>query len=246
MSKDFALCDLLYFDFEKAASLFSQVEGGLLKEIKSETEDSHDEKNIRKYDLKLFKPEFGGVVSEKTSKLESRILHHDLLIKIEDILLNNNFAIDINDAAQSKEIDSGIIRSTIKGFSYLKAEGWAVIEDYERIKRISGQFNKITEFIGKCALDTVKQSDEYKEIESQLKDFENQIKVEKDRNKKARLRVTLKKLEEKVGFNIKDSIDIGRVQDWLIKGIQLFIDVFLPGRINLRIYPFESVPEFQV
>jgi len=84
VSSGIVLRDLIYFDFGKSMSLFSQVEGGLLKEITPGTESSKDERSVRKYDLKLFKPEFGGVAAEKTSQLESRVLHHDLLVRLED------------------------------------------------------------------------------------------------------------------------------------------------------------------
>jgi len=53
MAAEVVLGDLLYFDFDKSASLFSQIEGGLLKEITSGTESSKDQRNVRKYDLKL-------------------------------------------------------------------------------------------------------------------------------------------------------------------------------------------------
>ena len=72
--------DLIYFDFERAASLLSQIEGGLLQETQAETETGRDERNIRKYDLKVFKPEFGGVSVEKQSVITTRVLHHDLPI----------------------------------------------------------------------------------------------------------------------------------------------------------------------
>jgi hypothetical protein len=36
------------------------------------------------------------------------------------------------------------------------------------------------------------------------------------------------------------------VEDWLLEGIRRWIDVFLPGRITLRIYPFEEAPAFHL
>ena len=34
--------------------------------------------------------------------------------------------------------------------------------------------------------------------------------------------------------------------NYLVDGIQLFIDTFIEGRINLRLYPFPTVPSFQL
>jgi hypothetical protein len=36
------------------------------------------------------------------------------------------------------------------------------------------------------------------------------------------------------------------VDDWLVAGMRLFINTFMPSRINFRIYPFSSCPSFQV
>ena len=46
--------DLIYFDFGRAASLLSQIEGGLLQETQVGAESAKNERNIRKYDLKIF------------------------------------------------------------------------------------------------------------------------------------------------------------------------------------------------
>src|SRR3989339_419598 len=129
MSENLTVRDLIYFDFEKAASLYSQVEGGLIQETRSESEKTKEIHNLREYDLKVFKPEFGNISSENKSQIESRILHHDLLIKVEKMLFNNGFALDVNQVCHQNNID--FIRSELTGFSYVKSEGWAVIEDYE-------------------------------------------------------------------------------------------------------------------
>ena len=91
-----AIRDLIYFDFDKAASLLSQIEGGLPQETQNSNESSKDERNIRKYDIPFFKPEFGGVSAEKQFQIQTRILHHDLIGKIETHLLDGNAGIDIN------------------------------------------------------------------------------------------------------------------------------------------------------
>ena len=87
MENDQMIRDLIYFDFDKAASIFSQVEGGLIKEIQSGSENSINQKKDHKFDLKLYKSEFGKDSSGKTSRLETKVLHHDLLFKIEEIVL---------------------------------------------------------------------------------------------------------------------------------------------------------------
>jgi hypothetical protein len=39
---------------------------------------------------------------------------------------------------------------------------------------------------------------------------------------------------------------VGNVDDWLVQGMRLFINTFMPTRINFRIYPFPGCHGFQV
>lgn len=66
------LRDLLYFDFDKAASLYSQVEGGLLKETQESAEGAKENRAAAQLNLGVFKPELGRNSQEKTSVLESK------------------------------------------------------------------------------------------------------------------------------------------------------------------------------
>jgi hypothetical protein len=164
MAAELVLRDLLYFDFDKSASLFSQIEGGLLKEITSGAESSKDQRNIRKYDLKLFKPEFGGVAAEKTSQLESRVLHHDLLVRIESYIFENNLGIDISGAKIDQAVSVEDMHGKLSRASCLRVEGWAAIEDHERIKNLAASFNSIAAFVGRCSIQAVEQSEDYKTL----------------------------------------------------------------------------------
>lgn len=240
------LRDLVYFDFEKAASIFSQVEGGLLHEVQSGIEAARDERNIRTYDLKLFKPEFGGIATEKTSQLESRILHHDLLVRIEKKLFELGVAVDLNTALKDSDFTAELIRPKLIEVSYVRAEGWAVIEDYERIKKIAGNFNDIIEFIGRCGMIAMEQPEEYKEIQRQLDAARAEANTERDKSKRAKALSRVKSYEARFREEIQKLLKLEGIPQWLIDGIALFIDTFMPGRINLRVYPFESVPNFQV
>lgn len=106
MQESSRLRDLVYFDFEKTASIFSQTEMGLLQETKSTFEDSKDERNIRKYGLAgIFTPEFGSISAEKNSILESKILHHDLLARVEAIIFNQGFAVDLNESIDGSALN---------------------------------------------------------------------------------------------------------------------------------------------
>jgi hypothetical protein len=84
------LKNILYFDFDKAASLVSQLEGGLAKQRSETSEETQDERKIRKYELlKVFKSEFGGIQTDKKAVIETKVLHHDLLVRLSCIPLRS-------------------------------------------------------------------------------------------------------------------------------------------------------------
>lgn len=238
MENEFTLRDLIYFDFEKAASIFSQVEGGLLQETQTGVEADHDKTQTHKIDLKIYKPEFEKVSSEKTSQLESRILHHDLLIRIEEKLDGLGVLVDLNNEFDNSNANAELIRSKLSGASYVRAKGWASIEDYKQIYKIIGKFNELADYIEKCCLINKK---EYKEIVEQLKI----AKVEGNDGKNKSARIKARNLEDDLK-KLEQIKEITPLEKWFIDGLSLFIDTLMPERINFRVYPFESVPEFQV
>jgi hypothetical protein len=141
MCKNISIRDLLYFDFEKAASLLSQLEGGLTEKISEAKESEEDERNIRKYELlNLFKSEFGGIAKEKHSIIESKVLHHDLLNRIEFGLDKLEMVADLNALLESEISDINIIHNAIGEKGYLRTEGWAVFEDYKRLTEVCSVF----------------------------------------------------------------------------------------------------------
>jgi hypothetical protein len=86
---EFTLRDLLYLDFDKAASIWSQFEEGLLKSIDVTEDTGKDRAAGTKFGLKFGVPGLADAQAEanlgvdyiqKRSTLQSKILHHDVLI----------------------------------------------------------------------------------------------------------------------------------------------------------------------
>ena len=71
-----------------------------------------------------------------------------------------------------------------------------------------------------------------------------EIEQSSDRDKKASLRAQFKEMQNTLERMTK--IEVDQVPDWLIKGLRLLIETFMPTRINFRIYPFRECPSFQV
>ncbi len=195
MENQFNLRDLIYFDFDKAASIFSQIVGGLPKETQSGTETSQDSEKSREFELRTplinlgrVTGQFGGGYAERVSQLETRVLHHDLLIKVEQQLFENRFAVDLNSEIAPAETNVENVREKLAKISYIRAEGWSAILDYERMVKIASNINKLVDFIRQSTfqntLEALKTTNEYQEQISQIEEMRTQAGQEKDPNKR--------------------------------------------------------------
>lgn len=240
--------DLIYFDIDKALSLWSQIQEGLLKEfLVSEEESEKDSKGGSIGLPNIFKLNKQIEENKKASILETIIIHHDLLNRLEKDLQTYNLIIDVNKEFYRNKKNPDKIREIIKKVPYIQVNGWTVLEDYRKISRITSEFNEITKFINLCNENTLKNTQQYKQIEGSINDIEEELKTIKDRNKRSihgqKINSLKKELNKFIETNTQraDTID-----GWLQDGIKKWIEVFLKNRIIFRIYPFESSPSFQV
>ena len=238
--------DLLYFDVEKAASIFSQLAGGLPEQTTEAREETSDSRNIRRYDLKVFAPEFGGVSSERREEIEVRVLHHDLLDRVETMLFDRGFAVDLNERLAGSAVSLESARREAMEYPYVRTTGLSLIEDFSRFRSFADEFKEVSKFLNQCARYTVEESEEMKELALQLDQAKAEAGRIKDRNEKAVAEQRVKVIADKVEASLKGVETIQDLPDWLMSGIGHFIDTFLRERINFRVLPFTSLPEFEV
>ena len=181
---------------------------------------------------------------EKRSLLETKILHHDLLNRIEALLTNSNLVIDLNSTIQSDETSPEVVRAVIANKPYLRVQGWSVIEDYQRIMTIADRFSELVEFFSQAQIDAIKKSPEYAQLQVTIEGQRKEISQIKDRNLKAQAKTRLGASEKLLEQMLKDKTV--QVDPKLINAMKLFITTFMPNRINFRIYPLVSCPSFQV
>jgi len=166
------------------------------------------------------------------------------LNKVEQQLTQTGLVVDLSEEVQPSETCAETIRAAIGTRPYLKAAGWSVIEDYRQILSITEKFNELIDFVSKCSLEAIKQSPEYLELQQQIDEARQNIKNLTDRNQKAVAKSRLKALD--ANLERLATPELYAIEQWLLDGLKLWIDTFVPNRINFRIYPFESCPSFQV
>ncbi len=240
------LRDFLYLDLPRLASIYSQLTGGLVTGTEVSSGNERDQRNIRKYDLKVFKPEFGGADKHTQSFVESRVMHHDLFNTVERLLFEKSFAIDVNASLTSADIVNGAAHAQFRNTFYARATGWALIEDYEKMKFIAQRHSKICEFISMSARSNLKDTDEYKQLEQQIDELKSSAGEQKDRNQKARQRTQIKALEKQLEETLDTATTLEGVEQWIIDGFEAWVDTFMPNAIYFHLYPFDDLNTFHI
>ena len=239
MSQKPFLRDLIYFDFEKTASIASQLEGGLIKEI----QESYSQGEELGGGFKAYFLNAGMNVKDTESTLIIHSIHHDLLERVEQALLDANVAVDLNQEFDSDNREIEALHKTLKQKPYVRVEGVCRFHDYQRMKNHIDGINKIGEFMGNSARDSIEKS-----MQEQIEKAEMQIKATTDRNQKKikerEVRDQKKRLNDIVDKELQEKSQI--IPGWQAKGIKDIIDVLMPNRNNLLIQPFDELEQFKV
>lgn len=237
--------DFIYLDMNKVSSLYSQLLGGIVQSVEAFSSSSENSKNLRNYDFKIFKHEAGGTETESQQLKETRISHHDIYNELEKELFNNGYAAEIGVDVTKEHIDSGEAVQLFENTLCVKAEGFVVLEDYERITRIAHNYEDITKVINQSVLSSLKETPEFQDILNQIDVMKEDIKKMKNGQQKTKKKNELEKYEN----NLNDLIStkqVGKVDDWIIDGLKTWVRVFLPDVFNVRLYPFEDSENFHV
>jgi len=241
------LRDLIYFDLEKASSLLSQFKGGLPTEITESEESSDQVSGSFSANLGALKGKLGLSDAGSTGRAETKILHHDILRRLEKFLFEHGFALDLNEEKGEAEVDGEVLRELINGVGYIRAEGKAAIEDYNRLQHFSENFEFVVDFINRCNRATVEQTAEYQEAKKEIEKQRKQIDSINDRNERAKKEKILESKESKIEELIDETHDsLEKPDDWLLEGISEWIEVFNPNQIHLRLRPFPSAQNIEV
>jgi len=191
-------------------------------------------------------PKATALLTQLDGSLELAANPQKVFDQLERRLLEAGAAVDVSavQGAAAPELKS--IHDKVKAVSYLRAEGWATIEDYERFKSIADHSNAMIEFIGRCTIHSVEQSEDYRKAQQELDNVRAVAKKETDRNKRATLEQRIKAMEQRFRQQVAEKTQMEGLPDFMVDGFGLFIDSFLHGRIGLRVFPHETLPEFHV
>lgn len=236
--------DFIYLDMEKVSSLYSQLSGGIVQSVEASTTTSENSSNLRNYNFKIFKHEAGGTETESQLLKETRVSHHDIYNELERELFDKGYAVEIGVDITKQNVDSGGAVTIFENALCIKAEGYVVLEDYERITRIADNYEDITKFINYSIESNLKAAPELKDVFVQIDAMKESIK-KLNGSQKINKKTELDKLEKQLNDLIA-SKKVGKVEDWVVEGLKTWVRVFLPDVFNVRLYPFEDSANFHV
>lgn len=238
-----SLKDLIYFDIEKAKSLLSQLNGGLINEISRAIEDETEDNAKLGFDLKIVKGNLGEKSKEKAVTTEKISLYHEILNSIETELTNNKILTDLNENFNSGGLSFNDFMKLLPNLSYIKSTGWAGFEDFERFKRILSNFNDIQRLIYESQL---MDNPEIKALQDQLANAKKIANENSNRNAKAKDLSKIKSIEKKIDQALKEETEIHLFDDSWVEKVKNFLDTFSPNRLNFRLLPLDDFGEFQI
>ncbi|UXP32994.1 hypothetical protein N6H18_03365 [Reichenbachiella agarivorans] len=235
--------DLIYFDTDKAKSLISQLNDGLISEISRAIEDETEESAGLGFDVKIVKGSLGDKTKERSLRTEKIELYHEMLNTIEHDLLEKNLLTPINETFDNWKGSFNDFMDEIPNFNYIKATGWASFEDFERFKRILSNFNEIQRLIFTSQL---LETPEYRSLQDQIEQAKKTANQNSDRNLKAKDLNKIKALEKKIDDILKEQSSIHLFDEDWVERVRTFLDTFSPERLNFRLLPLDHFGDFQI
>lgn len=237
--------DLIYLDFDKTASIYSHLAGGLVTEV----EDTYGKNKEKGGGLKAHVLSAGAKWTDSESSTVKQITHHDLLVDLENILIKEKVAFDLNDEFSDETPEIECIHGTISAKPYVRAEGNCRFHDFHRMQSYLDGLNRIFEFMNQSKLHNLGRVEEFQNLKEQIRNAEHKLAETKDRNKRKTQSKQLEKLKGKIELILEESIGSNKtlgIPDWQVEGIKDVINFLMPNRHNLLLQPFESLQDFQI
>lgn len=234
--------DLIYFDYDKAKSLNSQLNGGIISELTRAIEEETGLSTEIGFDIKVLKGGIGGTDKGKTFRTEKIELYHELLNEIEKSLFEKKNLTDINSEFDNDGISFKDFLKKVPDFTYIKSTGWSSFEDFERFKRIMDNFNEIQRLIFASVLDNNPEVIKQKE---KINDLRKEIRSSNKSNKTSELK-KLNAIEKNFDKTIETEAGAIFLNETFIDRVKTFLNTFSANRLNFRLAPFDVFNDFQI
>jgi hypothetical protein len=211
--------DLIYFDYDKAKSLSSQLNGGIINEITRAIEEEGGINSDIGFDIKILKGNIGASDKEKNIRTERIELYHELLNEVENQLSEKKLLKNLNHSLRDDGKSFNDFLENVPNYTFVKANGWSSFEDFEWFKTIMTNFNEIQRLIYVSGIENnpeiVKQKQEINELKRGLKKANNQKELAR-----------LKAIEKQFDKTIQEHTEANLLDETFVERVKTFLDTF--------------------
>jgi hypothetical protein len=206
-------------------------------------------KNVRtfsKHQSMLPKGDHTHGSKETHGRVEKRIPHHEIFKRLEELLLTNRLAIDVNALCNPEKVRTGEAHTLLANASYLKVTGWVAFQDFKHVQARLKRFRSIALF---SAQGILQQMPQMVEVQKAVRTAEQQLQFVKDKNQKAKLARNVAEFKEKEQEILQEAISasgLGALPDWMIEAFGEMAETYIGDRVRCSVYPFENHLSFNI
>jgi hypothetical protein len=186
------------------------------------------------------------VAGAQLAALANHVPNHALLRELETGLAEQGYLLDLSGDQAGRSLRNALLRKRLSTAMCIKVTGRAVVEDYQRIRSVADAFPDAADFLNKSVQSHVRNTDDFKQLEMMVTALSEELKENVDRDARAAGQARLKESKEEIDTAIAAATMVKEIEPWVLEGLKTWIDTFLPGVINLRIYPTADAPDEQV
>lgn len=229
--------DLIYFDQDKAASLYSQLHSGIVEHRTETTGLTKDSQVSGEVGVSVIKSRGQYIKRDIESASATYKAYHNVLLDVETTLEQLELILDINN--QEEDIESDTFRNTLKDVPYLRVSGRAIFEDYSMLKAMTEQMHRLAGFVSRCSALNGELSSE---VATTLEGLERCFRDLRHTTEEKEKYKILKKIDEtQRHFDKQTESELGNIPSWLTYGIAEWIQHFSLDRVVLKIQSSQGV-----
>lgn len=223
--------DFIYLDVERLYSLYSQVFEGVADRIIQSYIDSLQQTDSSKRVPFLQESDIKTKVVEVSRRTENKFLYDYMYNQLEERI--SGAIVEASSATRDNYYEQ-----LVDAFA-IKVVGTAEIEDFQRTKEITDQFNSLGAAMHYI---TTFNSEEARARERQIEELEHRIEMSKDKNARSRAEKALEIALQGLQQSQRDEAlarGLGFNREYL-QYLSSLVDTFYPERFDVTIVPSHS------
>ena len=223
--------DFIYLDVERLYSLYSQVFEGVADRIIQSYIDSLQQTDSSKRVPFLQESDIKTKVVEVSRRTENKFLYDYMYNQLEDRI--GGAILEASSVTRDNYHEQ-----LVDAFA-IKVVGTAEIEDFQRTKEITGQFNSLGAAIHYI---TTFNPEEARARERQIEELERRVEISKDKNARTRAEKALEIALQGLQQSQRDQAlagGLGFNREYL-QYLSILVDTFYPERFDVTIVPHSA------